>query len=300
MIGIAGALITIPLVLASGSAAAGNEFPPNPAATIQAVCTFTGPQVTITYTNQTQNATDATFATSTTYAGNTFPSPAVTVAPNDQHVSQFEEGDGGSFTFTVTSPGMADVVSSVTFDCRRGAGTVELLCTANGPVVHETETNTGPTVNQAEFWLGGFGKDFVSPVAPGATVERSYPVAEDSSFDASVRTRIHETFSVPVAELQGTADCQPSATTPSTTTPSTTTPGSTTTLPAPSVPSTSALPPATTTGVQVESNPPSTAAYRTGELPVTGSTSTPIALLGGLLLALGLGAVRLVRRSITR
>lgn len=259
-------------------AAASDEFPPFPVATINAQCTkWLGPLIHIDYSNP-GGQSDAVFTA--TVNGATLKD--VVVAPNDTAFQESQVPDDVLVPITVSAPGMQTIVTSVgPLDCYNGTSTIQVDCVNGAPVMTATATNTGQSINTATLVINGdVAKPSKKTVTPGSTETFSYPLPDGVPYTGRITFDQGGTES----NIAGTPMCVPptTQTVPETTVPQSTVPPADTT-----VPPTVIVDAPTTVALTV---PIGTV------LPSTGKSSAAIAWIASLALAIGLVIVRVARR----
>ena len=270
-------VFAVGLSTAVGSAAASNEFPPNPAATITASCTkWLGGLIHIDYSNV-GGQSAATF--SATVNGTAFTDVVVTA-----NTTAFQESpipDDVLVPVTISAPGMQTIVTSIgPLDCYSGTSTIRVDCVNNAPVMTATATNTGPSINTATLVINGnVAQPSKKTVVPGSTETFSYPIPDGVPYTGRISFDQGGTES----NIAGTPMCVP--------------PTTQSTIPETTVPPTTVAP--TTVPPTVVVDAPTTVVLTVPVgtvLPSTGKSSATIAWIAAMALAFGLLIVRATRR----
>jgi hypothetical protein len=261
----------------ASSAAASNEFPPNPAATITAYCSASyGAYIHIDFSNA-GGQSAAVFTT--TINGNLFPDLVVTA-----NTTSFEESplpDNVAVPITITAPGMTSIFTTVgPLNCYDGTSTIRVDCVNNVPVLTATATNTGALSTVAQLVINDdYPSSELRSIAPGATTTFTHSLPDGLAYTGWISFN-HEGTEAKVA---GTPMCVP--------------PTTQSTVPETTVPPTTAPP--TTAPPTVIVDAPTTVALTVPVgtvLPSTGKSSATIAWIASLTLALGLMIIRAARR----
>ena len=275
-------VFAVGLSTAVGSAAASNEFPPNPAATITAYCSASyGAYIHIDFSND--GGQSAAVFTSTVN-GVLFPDLVVTA-----NTTAFEESplpDNVAVPVTITAPGMTSIVTTVgPLNCYDGTSTIRVDCVNNVPVLTATATNTGSLSTVAQLVINDdYPGSELRSIAPGMTTTFTHTLPDGVPYTGRISFNHDGTES----NVAGTPTCVPPTT--QSTVPETTVPETT-------IPPTTVAPTAPPTSVIVD--PPTTVALtapRATVLPSTGKSSASIAWIASLALASGLMIVRIARR----
>lgn len=286
---IGGLVLAVASLVGSGSRASAGEFDPAPVATFQQSCSPKG-NVTVTLSNTTGLSAASFFVSSqigTSGGGNN-----IVVAPGDTYVLPLAYGDK-TYSVTVTADGGYTNSVVLDVDCTQTAASLVLVCYGEQPMIEADATTSGPQT-PLYFFVDGNKVD----TSDTGTGSFTHPVVNGAAYTSALTTQMDG----PIIDIAGIADCPPT-TIPVVTIPDpgVTIPEPVVTVPAPAVTIPAAQPQdavptaqVTTTSLPSAALPssPSTA----GALPVTGTYSTAIALIGAGFLGLGLLFLRATQR----
>jgi hypothetical protein len=279
---ISGLVLAVASLAGSGGRASAGEFDPAPVATFQQSCSPKG-NVTVTLSN-TAGLSAANFSVDskigTSGGGNN-----IVVAPGDTYVLPLAYGDK-TYSVTVTADGGYTNSAVLDVDCTQTAATLVLICQGEQPMIEADATTSGPQT-PLYFFVDGNKVD----TSDTGTGSFTHPVVNGAAYTSALTTQMDG----PIIDIAGIADCPPTMITV------VTIPEPVVTVPAPAVTVPAAQPQDIVPTAQVTTtslppaalpSPPSAA----DALPVTGTYSTPIALIGAGLLGLGLLFLRATKR----
>jgi hypothetical protein len=274
--------------VAGAPAAHANEFPSLPSATATMQCEQ-DPMWDFKHANWHVHLANDSFAKKEANFEVTYdakPPEQYTLQPGETHDEVVEAPDGVPTTLLITADGSTLVSKNITTNCNTPDSWMGFDCgvPTNGkyyPMLTFSYTNSTAKHIYVEFHSdkGGLLYSYTMWDQEGKWVGFHESYSEGEHFHGWL------TFDgVKQKELDGTVDCDKTVETPPTTTPPTTTPKqphSTTT--------------STVVATESAATTPTTAAPA-GTLPFTGGSSTPLAIIGSVMLSLGAAALLAVRR----
>jgi len=293
---ISGLVLTVASLVGFGSPASANEFKPAPVATFAPSCDPYG-QVLVTLSN-TAGLSAAHFNVGAKYRGSGG-GWNIDVAPGATHVLEIAEGDATYVVDVFADDGYANA-TLLKVDCTQTQGTIALVCHGEVPMIKANATTSGvPTT--LRFLVDNHLVDESST----GTASFTHAVVNGATYSASLETSTDGG----IAQIEGIADCppeplvtipEPGVTIPE---PGITIPEPGVTIPAPAVTIPAGQPQDAVPTAQVTTTSLPSAALPSsppiaGALPVTGTYSTAIAVIGAGLLGLGLLFLRATKRPL--
>jgi len=276
------AVTGLALATTATPASATNEFPAKPTAQAAISC-GDGGAVLIMNLGNVGGLSTAHFAISVTGQAD----DTIDVAPGSSStIQRFGLVENSDVTVAISADPALAYTATFPVNCFDFVGGIALTCDGAQPILTAEVTTIGPLGDNLSFHVNGVIAASAD-VAPGSSKTFTAAVPDGVPFTSEL-TSLHDGT---ITDLSGTPNCAPEPTTTTTTTPTTTSTSTTTTstVVAPAVP---IDPPA----VLPQSVQPVSYVAAT-ELPRTGSSTAPLALLGATLLGLGI-ALRSIRRLI--
>ncbi len=257
------------------------DRPGTPSVYHDEACTATGGEVTVSLKNNSAvgTAQPIAFVVTDPRDGQT---TALTLAPGESGQITLEGMADGTYVIPVTADGVPQPSVEVTIDCQQPEVTTITEDCENGGQVVAIENKGGSPVDVTVAKNGTSVKDVTVPANGSTKVLVPMTPSETATITVTQGSTVIDSREV-------THGCEPATTT--TTTPAsttTTTPGSTTTV----APSTDPSTPPTTADAAVLGD----TVTKSGSLPVTGSNSAGLGILGLCLAAAGFCLLQASRR----